>query len=287
MTVEHLQAFECERRRLFGIAYRMLGSVREAEDVVQDAWLRWDRADRSAVASPAGYLVQTVTRLSMDVLRSARVRRMEYVGPWLPEPLVQEVDDPRVMQELADDLSQAFLLMLERLSPAERAVFLLRESFGFSYREIAPVVGKTEDNCRQLERRARARLGGVPVRAADPAEHDRLLHSFLRATRDGDLEGLLAVLSDEAVALGDGGGVVTAARNPVLGALNVARFYVGIARKIPPDAEFRLARINGRTGVLCFVEGRLYSTLTVETRDGKITQVLSVLNPAKLPDARA
>jgi RNA polymerase sigma-70 factor (ECF subfamily) len=285
MTAEHLQAFENERSRLFGIAYRMLGSVREAEDVVQDAWLRWDRADRGAVVSPAGYLVQTVTRLSMDVLRSARVRRLEYVGPWLPEPLVREVDDPRVMQELADDLSQAFLMMLERLSPAERAVFLLRESFGFSYREIAPVVGKTEDNCRQLERRARARLGGVPVRAADPAEHDRLLQSFLRATREGELEDLLALLSDDAVAFGDGGGVATAARNPILGAMNVARFFIGVRSKVPPNAEFRPAVINGRTGLLIYVEGRVYSTMTIEIRGGRITKVLSVLNPAKLPAA--
>jgi RNA polymerase sigma-70 factor, ECF subfamily len=279
----HLEAFEAERDRLFGIAYRMLGSVREAEDVVQDAWIRWDRADRAKVESPAGYLVQTVTRLSMDVLRSARSRRMEYVGPWLPEPLIQDADDPRQMHALADDLSQAFLLMLERLSPAERAVFLLRNSFGFSYREVAEIVGKTEENCRQIERRARGRLDGVAVRPADPAEHERLLYSFLRATREGDLDGLVALLTDDAVALGDGGGVVSAARKPVHGALNVARFFLGLASKAPADAELRPALINGGPGVMVLVGGRLYSTMTFEIREGRISKLLSVLNPAKLP----
>lgn len=278
-----LAAFEAERPRLFGIAYRMLGSVREAEDVVQDAWIRWQRADPGAVRAPAAYLVRTVTRLAMDVLASARARRLEYVGPWVPEPLLQDAEDPREAQALADDLSQAFLLMLERLAPTERAVFLLRQSFGFSFREIAEVVGRTEENCRQIERRARGRLGGEPVRPADPAEHGRLLHSFLRATREGDLDGLLALLAEDAVALSDGGGRVAAARNPVRGALNIARFYVGLASKAPAGTELRPARVNGTPGALVFVGGELYSTMTFTVRDGRITQILSVLNPEKLP----
>jgi len=279
---EAAAVFEAERTRLFGIAYRMLGSVREAEDVVQDAWIRWQRADRTAVENPAGYLVQTVTRLAMDVLRSAHARRMEYVGPWVPDPLVADADNPLEAHELADDLSQAFLLMLERLSPAERAVFLLRESFGFSYREIAAVVGKSEDNCRQIERRARQRLGGEPVRAADPREHDRLLYTFLQATREGDLDGLIAVLSDDAVALSDSGGRVTAARNPVHGAMNVARFCIGLARKAPAGTEFRLVRVNGRTGVAILVAGEIFSVMAIHVEDGRITKLLTVRNPEKL-----
>jgi RNA polymerase sigma-70 factor, ECF subfamily len=274
--------FEAERPRLFGIAYRMLGSVREAEDVVQDAWIRWERADRDAVENPAGYLVQTVTRLSVDVLRSAHARRIEYVGPWLPEPLVQDAEDPHAAQELADDLSQAFLLMLERLAPTERAVFLLRESFGFSYREIASVVGKSEENCRQIERRARQRLGGEPIRQADPQEHDRLLYSFLQATREGDLEGLMAVLSENVVALSDSGGRVSAARNPVHGPLNVARFFVGLARKAPEQTEFRLVRVNGRTGLAIFLDGQMFSVLAIHVENGRIAQLLTMRNPEKL-----
>lgn len=282
-------AFEAERGQLFGIAYRMLGSVHEAEDVLQDAWLRWRAADRAEVERPAAYLVRLVTRLCIDVLRSARARRMEYVGPWLPEPLVEaNVDDlsfdAAAHQGLADDLSQAFLLMLERLSPTERAVFLLKESFGFSYRDIAPVVGKTEENCRQIDRRAHQRLAdGGRVRPAEPAVHERLLYSFLRATRDGDVDGLLAVLAADVVTYSDGGGKVTAARRPVEGASNVARFLAGLAAKAPPGTEFRIARVNGRPGLLTFVGGALFNVLTIYVEDGRIRRIFVVLNPDKLP----
>jgi RNA polymerase sigma-70 factor (ECF subfamily) len=286
---EALAAFEAERGTLFGIAYRMLGSVHEAEDVLQDAFLRWQGADRAAVERPAAFLVRTVTRLCIDVLRSARVRRLEYVGPWLPEPLVEaNVDDlgfdAAAHQGLADDLSQAFLLMLERLSPTERAVFLLKESFGFAYRDIAPVVGKTEENCRQIDRRARQRLAeGGRVRPAEPGVHERLLRSFLRATREGDVDGLLAVLADDVVTYSDGGGKVTAARRPVEGASNVARFVLGIASKAPPGTELRIARVNGQPGALLFVGGRLFNVISIHVEDGRIRRIFVVLNPDKLP----
>jgi RNA polymerase sigma-70 factor (ECF subfamily) len=284
-----LAAFEAERGTLFGIAYRMLGSVHEAEDVLQDAYLRWQGADRAGVERPAAYLVRLVTRLCIDVLRSARARRMEYVGPWLPEPLVEaNVDDlsydAAAHQGLADDLSQAFLLMLERLTPTERAVFLLKESLGFSYRDIAPVVGKTEENCRQIDRRAHQRLAeGGRVRPTEAAVHDRLLRSFLRATREGDVDGLLAVLAADVVSYSDGGGKVTAARRPVEGASNVARFFVGLVSKAPPGTELRIARVNGRPGVLTYVGGVLHNVLTVYVEDDRIRRIFVVVNPDKLP----
>jgi RNA polymerase sigma-70 factor (ECF subfamily) len=290
-AADPLAAFERERDRLFGIAYRMLGSVSEAEDVLQDAWLRWHGAEHGTVANPAAYLVSLVTRLCIDTLGAARNRLTEYVGPWLPEPLVRRAtdarrddrDNPAVLQELADDLSTAFLLMLERLTPVERAVFLLRESFDFSYREIAGIVGKTEENCRQIDRRARKRLeeGRRPV-PADPEEHDRLLTGFLRAIQDGELEGIVALLARDATLYGDGGGKVQAAKRPISGADSVARFLVGLRRNAPPDWEIRPAAVNGRTGLLVFVGGRLFSVLTLQVEEGRIREIYNVLNPDKL-----
>jgi RNA polymerase sigma-70 factor, ECF subfamily len=288
-TTSALDDFQRERRRLFGIAYRMLGSVREAEDVLQDAYVRWHRVDHAAVENPSAYLVRMVTRLCMDALKSARSRRLEYVGPWLPEPLVEDrVDelalDAVALQERADDLSMAFLLMLERLTPVERAVFLLRESFGFGYAEIAEVVGRSEPNCRQIERRARQRLAdeerGRPV---DAGEHDRLLRRFLEATRDGDVDGLLQLLTADVVTWSDGGGKATAARRPVTGPLNVARFWTGLASKVPPGFEFRIGRVNGRAGLLSYHHGRLFHVVTIDADERGIRGVYVVLNPDKLP----
>jgi len=285
-----LGTFERERGRMFGVAYRMLGSVREAEDVLQDAYLRWHGVDHARVENPSAYLVRLVTRLCIDTLRAVHHRRTEYVGVWLPEPLVAEPDpgptgDPAGMHELADELSLAFLFMLERLTPVERAVFLLRESFDFSYRQIAEIVGKTEENCRQIERRARKRLaeGGRPV-SADPEEHDRLLTRFLLATREGDVEGLLHVLADDVVAYSDGGGKVPSALRPVTGADRVARFMVGLVSKAT-RADFRLATINGRTGVVNYVDGRLHSVAAIHVEDGRIRSLFLVTNPDKLGTA--
>lgn len=283
-----LDVFERERGRMFGIAYRMLGSVREAEDVLQDAYLRWHGVDHAKVENPSAYLVRLVTRLCIDTLRAARHRRTEYVGVWLPEPLVEAPDlaptgDPEGMHELADELSLALLFVLERLTPTERAVFLLRESFDFSYRQIAEIVGKTEENCRQIERRARKRLaeGGRPV-PADPEEHDRLLTRFLQATREGDVEGLLHLLADDVVAYSDGGGRVPSATRPVTGADRVARFMVGLVSKAT-RAEIRPATVNGRTGVVTYVDGRPHGVATLHVQDGKIRAVFIVTNPDKLP----
>lgn len=282
-----LAAFQRERGRLFGIAYRMLGSVREAEDVLQDAYVRWHGVDHAAVAHAPAYLAQLVTRLCLDALKSAHARRTEYYGVWLPEPLVGAADDdPAAVHELAEDLSLAFLLMLERLTPVERAVFLLRESFGFSHREVAGVVGKSEDNCRQIERRARQRLAQArrPV-PADPAEHDRLLGRFLTAVRDGDMEGLLELLAEDAVAYSDGGGKVLAARNPISGADKVARFFLGIRSKGGAEWEPRLVPVNGRTGMVGLVDGHPHGVIAIQVEEGRIRSVFLVVNPDKLPSA--
>lgn len=280
-----LDAFEQERSRLFGIAYRMLGSVSEAEDIVQDAYLRWHTVAHSSVENAQAFLVRMVTRLCIDALKSARSRRTEYVGPWLPEPLVvDEQQNPAAIQELADDLSMAFLLMLERLTPVERAVFLLRESFAFSYAEIGAVLGKTEQNCRQIARRARQHLDtDEQLVPADPHEHDLLLTQFLHAVCDGDVQSMVKVLAHDAVLYSDGGGKASAARNPVISADHVARFMAGLMRKATDEVEFRLAQVNGRTGLLIYYQGHLLNVLTFFIADGKIQRLFAVLNPDKLP----
>jgi RNA polymerase sigma-70 factor (ECF subfamily) len=289
---EALLTFQGERRRLFGVAYRMLGSIGEAEDVLQEAYLRWQRvgeAGREQVERPAAYLVRLVTRLCIDVLRSAHARRMEYVGPWLPEPLVdgavdQLTHDPTSLHELADDLSLAFLVLLERLSPVERAVLLLRESFDFSYRDIAPIVGKTQENCRQIERRAKRRLseaGGSP-KPVDQATHERLLKRFLEATRQGDVDGLLAILAEDVVSYADGGGKVTTARRPVVGAAQVARYLVGLGRHAPAGVDYRLGRVNGAPGLLTYIDGRLGNVVSIYVEGGRIRRIFIVVNPEKL-----
>jgi RNA polymerase sigma-70 factor (ECF subfamily) len=286
--VDRLAVFEGERDRLFGLAYRMLASVSEAEDVLQDAWLRWQAVDLATVERPAGFLVSLVTRLCLDNLKAARNRLTDYVGPWLPEPLVRDLADldPATLYEQEDDLSFAFLLLLERLSPAERAVFLLRESFDFSYREIAAVLGKTEAACRQIERRARQRLeaGRSPRAPAPPAEHERLLQGFLRAVRSGDVDGLVALLAQDAVLTSDGGGKAHAARKPLVGAELITRFLLNLARMAANGRwENRRALVNGRPGSLNYFNGNLISVFTMDVEDGRIQRLYFVLNPDKLP----
>jgi RNA polymerase sigma-70 factor (ECF subfamily) len=282
-----LVSFEQERGRLFGIAYRMLGSVSEAEDVVQDAYLRWHGVDHGQVENPQAYLVRLVTNLAMDTLGAARYRRTEYIGPWLPEPLIgaPQAADPASRLDVAEDLSMAFLLVLERLTPVERAVFVLHESLDFSYAEIATIIGKSTENCRQIARRARQHLAAEHYAApADPATHEQILTRFLIATETGDLQGLLELLASDAVMYSDGGGKVTAARQPLLGAERVARFLVGIAGKAM-DLEYRPALINGRFGVLILLHGQAYGVLSAHIVDGQVRAVYLVANPDKLPQS--
>lgn len=280
--------FERERPRLFAIAYRMLGSVHEAEDALQEAYLRWHQARHDTVEQHAAYLVSLVTRLCIDLLRSAQARRVTYVGPWLPEPLMEPSTatetNPTQMVELAEDLSIAFLLMLERLDPVERAVFLLHDVFDFGYREIAEVVGKSEANCRQIDHRARTRLGRENRRKiADPAEHDRLLGTFLAAIQRGAIDELVGLLSSDAVLYSDGGGKVAAARVPIAGPEKISRTLVSFSKTVHAGVRFEAATVNGRTGVLMYRGEVLQNVLALSIVDGRIEAVFIIANPEKFP----
>ena len=277
--------FERHRSLLFSIAYRMLGSVMEAEDVVQEAFLRWQQASGREIRAPKSYLSKIVTRLSIDRLRSAKARREEYVGPWLPEPLAtgrgSEVADAVALDET---LSMAFLVLLESLTPVERAVFLMREVFDYDYAEIASLVGKSEDNCRQISRRARQSVAARRPRfESSPEQEERLVGSFLEACMSGDMESLLALLSEDATLWSDGGGETRAALNPIYGADRVARFFSGILRKAPPGLVVRRASINGRPGFIGYFEdGRPQSVTTLDVAEGSIRAIRVVVNPEKL-----
>lgn len=278
-----VEIFNEQRPLLFGIAYRMLGSVMDAEDVVQEAFLRWERTDTSEVQSPRAYLGTVVTRLSIDALRSARKRREVYVGDWLPEPLVTD-DDPRAAADVADSLSTAFLILLESLSPPERAAYLLREVFEYDYAEIAAVVNKTEENCRQLVKRARERVAARRSRF-EPSrdEQERLLLRFVQATESGDLDALVATLAEDAAFYTDHGGKAAAARRTIRTADKVARFMLGVTRRFRPrNAAVRIVALNGRPGIVTYADGIPDSVITVEYRDGRIAKLYSVRNPEKL-----
>jgi RNA polymerase sigma-70 factor (ECF subfamily) len=289
---DRLTAFREHQPLLFSIAYRMLGSGSDAEDVVQDAYLRWERADPAAVRSPKDYLTTTVTRLAVDHLRSARVRREVYVGPWLPEPLVGvDERDPLAAVTLAESLSTAFLVLLERLTPTQRAAFLLREVFGFDYPDVARIVETSESNARQLVQRARQHIAaGRPRFASDARQADELARRFLAACTTGDTDGLLALLADDAVAWADGGGKFATARRPVSGADRVARFVASVVRKWSAWGELRIAPVSGGVGLLVHARGRLRAVMTVAAGTGgqRVGSVFIVMNPDKLgPHARA
>jgi RNA polymerase sigma-70 factor (ECF subfamily) len=278
MTNAELQAV---RRHGFGVAYRMLGSVSEAEDVAQEAVLRLARAEQP-IAEPNAWITTVATRLAISVLRSARRRRETYIGPWLPEPLV---GDASAAVELADSLSQAFLVMLERLTPLERAAFLLREVFEYDYRDVARILERSEAGARQLVTRARKHLGaGRPRFDADEAARDRLLERFLAAARDGDLAGLESVLAEDAVLYSDGGGKATAARKPIAGAARIARAVAAFTRREHRRGlEGRLVEVNGQLGrVLRTPGGAVWSVLSIDVADGRIQTVRIMRNPDKL-----
>ena len=277
------EVFASVRPLLFSIAYRMVGSVMDAEDLVQEAYLRWEEAPETEVRSPRAYLTTIVTRLAINHLRSARTRRETYVGPWLPEPLVTEHTPDTV--ELAESLSMAFLVLLERLSPIERAVFLLHEVFDFEYAEIARIVDKTEANCRQLLSRAKKRVGAPDARfEADPAQARRLVQQFTDAAFAGDMDGLLAVLAEDITLWADGGGKVPgAALKPVRGPTSVAPLILGaMGRVVPQNTIVRPAVINGQPGVIAYTSGRTLSTLIFDIRGGRIHTIYAIGNPDKL-----
>lgn len=276
------------QRLMFSIAYRMTGSVSDTENLVQEAYLRLDRSRRNGVEieSPKAFLAATTTRLAIDHLRSARVRRESYVGNWFPEPIVTDPhESPEHMAELSDSLSTAFLLLLESLSPIERAVFLLREAFGYDYEEIASIVDKSEANCRQIFVRARRHLDAHQVRYAVSAEHnDAIVRSFISATRNGDLDDLVRLLAADAVFSGDGGGKATAVSEPVHGRERVAPLLIGFfARARAAGVTAEPVHVNGGPGILTRdAEGRVVSVMSIEVLDGVIQTLRSVANPDKL-----
>jgi RNA polymerase sigma-70 factor, ECF subfamily len=281
---DRLESFREHRPLLFSIAYRMLGSAADAEDVVQEAYLRWQGTNPAEVRSPKDFLSTTVTRLAVDHLRSARVRREVYVGPWLPEPLVGvDERDPIAAIDLAESLSTGFLVLLERLTPTQRAAFLLREVFAYDYPEIARVLETSEANSRQLVQRARQQIAsGRPRFAPDPKAVDDLAQRFLAACTTGDMDGLVALLADDAVAWADGGGKFSAARRPVVGADRVARFVAAVVRKWSAAGQVRVAPVNGGIGLLLYVAERLRGVITVAASGGQVQNVFIVVNPEKL-----
>ncbi|MDF1736214.1 MAG: RNA polymerase sigma factor SigJ, partial [Minwuia sp.] len=261
-------AFTAARPRLLGLAYRMLGSRSEAEDIVQDTWLRWQGAETQALRSPDAWLTTVATRLCLDKLKSARAQRELYVGPWLPEPVPDaEQMSPEAATALADDLSFALLLVLERLSPAERAAFLLHDVFDTPFPEIARTLQRSEAACRQLASRARKAVRqDVPRQSATDEQHLALLQQFVGAVGNGDVQGLSALLSKDAVAFADGGGVRLSALRPIIGPDRIARFHIGVARKAMDrnaSLDFQPAMLNGRPALLVHLNGELDQILRV------------------------
>ncbi|MEO3767073.1 RNA polymerase sigma factor SigJ [Streptomyces sp. B5E4] len=276
--------FSDHRRLLFGTAYRLLGSVADTEDVLQDAWLAWHRTERAAVRNPRAYLVRTVTNLALNRLRSARATRERYVGPWLPEPLLT-TPDVADDAELADTVSIAMLVVLETLSPVERAVFVLREAFGFSHAEIAGFLDRPEPTVRQIARRARAHVDARRPRFdADADRRTEVTTRFLAAAAGGDLNAVMELLAPDVTAWTDGGGVVTAARRPLHGADHVARWALGALRKpISAGVRLRPATINAAPGIILIDQaGTVLGSMSYDLTDGLVRHLHVQLNPAKL-----
>ncbi len=281
---ESAQVFDRYRGLLFSIAYRMLGSATDAEDIVQEAFLRWLRADEAPVQSPRAYLLTVVVRLCIDQLRSARARREVYVGPWLPEPvLTGQRPDLTETVVLAESLSFAFLVMLESLGPLERAVFLLRDVFDYDFAEIAAIVGKSEANCRQILHRARKHLGERRRRFdVDPDQPERITEQFLRASTSGDLQGLLDLLTDDVVFTADSAGKIRAGLKPIQGPDKVARGLLGGMRWLPPNARVRIDEVNGQPAIVACVDHRPYGAVILEIEADRIRRIYAVVNPDKL-----
>lgn len=270
----------------------MLGSVADAEDIVQNAYLRFRNAQ--GVENESAYLTTIVTRLCIDHLRSARVRREEYVGPWLPEPwLANEAGadgerDGSTRLMLAESLSTAFLVLLERLNPVERAVYLLREVFDYEYAEIAAIVGKSEANCRQVASRAKRYIAERRPRFEPDRDRERsLTEQFLKTIQSGDMEGLLSMLAEDVVVYSDGGGKAFAAKKPVVGIDLVARFLFGITKNAPEGLEVRFARSNGLPAVVSYVNKKPLSVMALHVVDGRVQSLFAVLNPEKLNNVPA
>lgn len=285
MSDDTTQIFNQYRVLLFSIAYRLLGSATDAEDIVQEAFLHWLQATDEEVRSPRAYLSTVVVRLCLDQLRSARAQREVYVGPWLPEPvLTAQSNEPAETSILAESLSFAFLVMLEKLGPLERAIFLLREVFDYDYTEIATIVGKSEVNCRQILHRAHQHLGQHRPRFDVTREQqNRIASQFLRASTSGDMEGLVHLLKDDIVFTGDGGGKAPAGLKPIRGADKAARGMIGGLRRVPPGVRPRIEEMNGQLAIVGYLEnGRPYGVILFDVAGEQIQSIYAVVNPDKL-----
>lgn len=279
-----VEIFEQTGKRLFGIAYRMLGTRTDTEDILQEAYIRWHKADENEIETPEAWLVTIVTRLSIDRLRKASRERETYIGPWLPEPLItSNAPSPEEEVELASNLSLAFMVLLERLSPLERAVFLLHDVFDCGYEEIARIVGKSETASRQIIHRARTRVkNDKPRFEADEKEQARLIEKFVAASYSGDEKTLLSLFSEEISSVSDGGGKVTAARKILRGKNRIVRVFSILGAKYGKVLKNLIIPINGETGLLTLFEGKPFAVTAFEFEDGKISAMYRVMNPDKL-----
>ncbi|MDE1178806.1 MAG: RNA polymerase sigma-70 factor [Edaphobacter sp.] len=277
------EIFLAVRPRLFGIAYRMLGSAAEAEDLVQEVWLRWQATDRTVVLDPPAFLATTAVHLAINALNSARTRRESYIGPWLPEPIDLSAD-PSLGAERNEALSLAILLLLEKLTPTERAAYVLREAFDYAYNRIAEILSLTEANTRQLVSRARKHIADSrrTNAAIGDAAHQRLLAAFIHAAQTGDQAALESLFAADVVSIADSGGIVTAARVPLFGRERVARALAAIAAKLWRDVTFSTIVANGRPSMLITSEGQPFAVVDIQTGEHGISQMLWVMNPAKL-----
>ena len=278
-----IEAFEQYRPLMFSIAYRMLGTASDAEDIVQEAFLRVQSANAQEVQSPKAWLTTVVTRLCLDRLKSAREQRETYIGPWLPEPILTSDEAPDAKAEMKESISIAFLVLLEKLNPVERAVFLLREVFDYDYAEIAQFVDKSESACRQIFHRARQFIrANRPRLAPSKAAHTQLLETFLWALHSGDLNSLTNLLHEDVVSYGDGGGKAFAARTPIVGREKVLRFLLGLRKLAPEGFAASVEEINGWPTFVMRVNGALFSVMSLETDGEQVWAVRSVVNPDKL-----
>lgn len=282
VPTDQAEAFGQHRKHLLFIAYRMLGSVSDAEDMIQETFLRWQNVSEGEVRSPKAYLSAIVTRLCVDRLRALKSQREEYIGPWLPEPLVTEPDSANVVV-LDESLSMAFLVLLESLTPTQRAVFLMREIFDYGYPEISRIVGKNESNCRQMAHRAREAVAARRPRFESSREREeRLAQQFVEACSGGDMQGLISLLSEDIVLYSDGGGKVQAALNPINGPDKAARFLLGILGKAPPGFSAEITQVNSHPGAIGYVDGQPMSVVALDAWGGRIQAIRIVVNPEKL-----
>ena len=285
--------FDTLRSHAFAVAYKMLGSVSDAEDIVQNAWIRWQRAKDQDIRNPKAWLTTVVTRLGIDHLRAVKSRRETYIGPWLPDPLVDDdivsplAPEPQPTAEermiRADDISTALLVVLEKLAPEERAAFLLHDAFDFSYPEISDILEKSQDACRQIVSRARKRVtDNKPRFDASAEEHRKLSHAFYAALSAGDAQAMVDLLSEDAVLHTDGGGKAIAARNLIYGPDRIMRFCLGIATKVTRELTLEMKRINGLPGFVAFENGAPFSTFSLAVKDGRIERIYMMRNPDKM-----